>query len=107
MNEAHIPQVSFSHTSSSASNRLRVSFDSNNFARRTHQSGREHRDIAHTGTDIEDALSWPYPCLTKQSFGERSHALGLPDEAPVLGVGVAQRVNGNGMILWTLEGIDW
>src|SRR6266700_8275824 len=65
LNEAHVLQASFSHTSGCPSDRARVALDSHNFSGRTNQSSSKHRHVAHAGAKIQYTLTWANPCLTE------------------------------------------
>ncbi len=95
--EAHIVKAGLGNTRSSASDGARVAFDADDFSRRTNQVGRQHGDVTNAGTDIQDTLTCANAGFAEKSFGERSEAGSLPNEALVLGVGAAEGVARSGI----------
>jgi len=90
--EAHIVKAGLGNTRSSASDGARVAFDADDFSRRTNQVGRQHGDVTDAGTDIKDTLTCANAGFAEKSFGERSEAGSLADEALVFRVGAAENV---------------
>ena len=93
LDEAYVVKTGLAHASTGFGNGPWVPLDRHNLARRTHQSGYKHRYVSYPRPDIENTLSAPNARLTKESFGDGSYALSLPDQALVLGVGVAQWIS--------------
>jgi hypothetical protein len=65
------------------------SLNGHNLARRTHQSGNQHRHVPYPRPEIQNALPESNARLAKESFGHGSDTSCLPNQPLMLGVGVA------------------
>src|SRR5947208_1415092 len=72
LDKFHITQAGFRHAIACAGNRARVTFDSYDFSGGTDQPRRQQSHISNSRSDIQHALTWTNPSLTKESVGKRS-----------------------------------
>src|SRR5881227_3210233 len=64
--EFHITQAGFRHAIACAGNRARVAFDSYDFSGGTDQPRRQQSHVSNSRSDIQHALTWTNPSLTKE-----------------------------------------
>jgi hypothetical protein len=69
--EAHIVHACFGHANSSPGDRLSVALYSNDFSRRTNETGHKQGYVADTGTKIQDTLPGAKAGFAEESFRGR------------------------------------
>jgi hypothetical protein len=96
LSKADVMEAGFGNTCSCSGDGARVALHTHYFSGRADECGRQHGHVTDAGTDIEHTLARADAGVAKESFGERSKASSLVDEALVFRFRAAQGVLAGG-----------
>src|SRR5262249_22966124 len=92
LHESHIVQPRFGDPGPRLDHRARIALDPHDSSRGADEPGRQHSDVADAGADVQNALARAYARIAEQAFGEWIEDRGLPNQAFVFGVRVAEDI---------------
>jgi hypothetical protein len=90
--ELDVAQAGICTARLSAVYRTRVAFHRHDLSRWADQTRGEHRDVADSRPEIQNALARANARLAKERFGDGHETHGLSDEPLVLSIGIAEKI---------------